>query len=41
MITSIFQSGGREADVQKGQVEENEVHRCVNMGIWDGAQDNE
>ena len=37
----LWDGGGGEADVYKGQVREEEVHGGVEMGVRDGDQDDE
>ena len=41
IIQHLWDGGGDETDVYKGQVGEDEVHGAVEMGIWADSQDDE
>ena len=41
ILQHLWDSGGGEADVYKGQVAEEEVHGGVKVGVRDGDQDDE
>ena len=41
ILQHLWDGGGGEADVYKGQVGEEEVHGGVEVGVRDGDQDNE
>ena len=34
----LWDGGGDETDVYKGQVGEEEVHGCLEVGVWDGGK---
>jgi hypothetical protein len=38
---NLWDGGGDEADIHKGQIREEEVNGCVQVGVCDNDQDDE